>query len=133
MEHIFSLPPQIKQYFSSVLLSMPIPKLRDSCDIFERMWKEVLKLWYKLDANPQRNARCEKLKEEILELYERAKIKEKEREGQTDHKTQVFGYRVAAPKAMDRDTYERFAWGRKSAAFKHKFGRNFEIPKKRKG
>ncbi len=106
------------QYFNAKLLSLPAPKLRDSTDCIRAMLKEVEKMWYKIENNPRRLARCEDLKQEILQLYERAKIKEKEREDQTDHKTQEFGYHVAMPEKLDRDVYWRLRFGRKEGAFK---------------
>jgi hypothetical protein len=121
VESTVVLPPLIQQFFSRTLLSLPIPKCRDSCHTIERMLAEVNKMWKRLRNNPQRLTRCEKLKEEILELYERAKIKEKEREAEEDHKTQEFGYHVAYDQALDGDVLSRLMFGRKSGSFKHKF------------
>jgi hypothetical protein len=122
----------ILQQFNSDLLSLPSPKLRDWSDSFEYMWKEVLKLWKKLEENPQKKLRCELLKAEILELYERVKVKEKEREGQTDHKTQGFGYFVAIPKGLAEDVHVRLKFGRKAGSFKHEFRKNNAFSTKRK-
>jgi hypothetical protein len=129
---IKTIPPCIKKYFNPLLLQGPYPKFRDSCDSFEKMWQEVLKLWKKLENNPYRKARCKALKQEILNLYERAKIKEKERESQKNHKTQEFGYYVAVPKGMARDVYERLRFGRKSGAVRFKFRSNNAICKAKK-
>jgi len=123
------VPPLIRQFFNSILLSTPHPKLRDSSDCILEMLKTVDQLWYKLKNNPKRLARCEALKKEILHLYERAKVKEKEREGQTDHKTQEFGYHVALDSPMDRDIYWRFRFGRKSGAFRPQFRSKYAIHK----
>jgi hypothetical protein len=90
------------------------------------------KMWYKLKNNPKRLARCESLKQEILQLYERAKIKEKEHESQKDHKTQEFGYHVALDKTMDRDVYWRLRFGRKSGAHRYKFRNNNAVRKVQK-
>lgn len=132
IEQITTLPPQILQFFNAALLSTPAPKLRDSCDTFDRMWKEVLKLWKRLDGNPQRKQRCEALKQEILELYERAKAKEKEREAEKDHKTQEFGYRVAVPEGLAEDVHARLDLGRKGGSFRHKFRENNAVQKVQK-
>lgn len=129
IETVASLAPLILQHFDSKLLCGPAPKLSDSSDCIAAMLKTVEKLWYKLKNNPSRLARCEALKKEILHLYERAKIKEKEREGQKDHKTQEFGYHVATPKTMGRDVYWRLRFGRKSGAFKPKFRNNHAFHK----
>jgi hypothetical protein len=121
IDSITQIPVSIRQHFDPKLLSCPVPKLRDSCDCIQVMLNNVEKLWYKLQNNPERLVRCEALKKEIMVLYERAKIKEKERESQKDHKTQEFGYHVALPKTLDRDVYWRLRFGRKGGSFKHKF------------
>lgn len=121
------VPPIIQQYYNRMLLCTPTLKFGDACHTFEFMWKQALKLWYKLDANPKRKERCERLKQEILEIYERAKIKEKERESQKDHKTQEFGYFVALPKVLDRDVHARLRFGRKAGAFTTQFRSNYEV------
>ena len=129
IETIACVAPIIRQLFDRALLSHPAPKLRDSLLTFDRMWAQALKLWYKLDANPQRKARCDKLKEEILELYERAKIKEEECESQKGHKTQEFGYHVSVPQGLAQDVHGRLAFGRKDGSFKYVFRKNYAIPK----
>lgn len=111
---------------------MPAPKLRDWTGTFEVMWTEALKLWKRIENNPHKKARCEALKREILELYERAKIKEKERESQTDHETQEFGYHVAIPKGLAEDVFARLRFGRKSGSFRHEFRKNNALHKTRK-
>lgn len=123
------LPPLITQAFNPKLLSFSYPKLRDHLGTFDQMWKEALKLWKRLDRLPDKKVRCEKLKEEILDLYERAKIKEKEREGQTDHKTQKFGYHVAVPKGLAEDVFARLKLGRKDGSFRHASRRYSSIQK----
>jgi hypothetical protein len=83
------------------------------------MWREVLKMWKKVEKNPQKKRKCETLKSEIMELCERTKIKEKERESQTDHKTQGFGYCVALPTRLAEDVHARLRFGRKDGSFRH--------------
>lgn len=131
-ESIVVLPPQIVQLFDSKLLCRPAPKLRDWSGTFEDMWKEILKLWKRIENNPIRKARCEQLRAEILELYERVKVKEKERESQKDHKTQEFGYHVAVPKGLAEDVYARLRIGRKTGSFRHEFRDNNAIYKVKK-
>lgn len=123
------LHPLILQMFNPKLLSTPAPRLRDWSGTFEYMWKEAMTLWGKIENNPQKKARCEKLKGEILELYERAKIKEKEREGQTNHKTQRFGYHIAISQGMARDIYTRLMFRRKSGCYREKFRKNYAFHK----
>jgi hypothetical protein len=129
MKLIKIIPPIISQTFNAKLLSLPAHKLRDSTDCIAAMLKTVEKLWYKIQNNPRRLARCEALKQEILHLYERAKIKEKEREGETDHKTQGFGYHVAMDEKMGRDVYWRLRFGRKSGAHRYDFRSNDAVQK----
>lgn len=117
MKTTVSLPPVITQRFDSMLLSYPTPDLRDSCKTIGIMLKEVEKLWKRIENNPAKKLRCEKLKQEIMELYERAKVKEKERQGQKNHKTQEFGYFIGLPKENDRDVYWRLRYGRKAGRF----------------
>lgn len=123
------LPPMILQKYDAKLLSRPTPKLRDSSDCILAMLKTVDELWYKLANNPKRLERCEALKKEILYLYERAKIKEKEREEEADHKTQGFGYHVALPTPLDSDVYWRLRFGRKKGSHSHEFRSNHAIYK----
>ena len=123
------IPPIIRQYFSHRLLLTPTPKFRDCCDIFEEMLQTIDEMWYKLKNNPKRLQRCEALRKKILQLYERAKTKEKEREAEKDHKTQEFGYYVAIPTPMGRDVYQRLRFGSKSGAVRFKFRPNYAIPK----
>ncbi len=129
IDTIVDLTPLILQHFNSKLLSFPAPKLRDSTDCIRAMLKQVEKMWYKIENNPHRLARCEALKQDILQLYERAKIKEKEREAETDHKTQELGYHVACDEALDRDVYWRLRFRRKGGAFKTELRRSNAVQK----
>lgn len=111
------LSPLIQQYFDRQLLGRTSFKFRDCSDDIGKMIEEVKTLLYKLDSNPPRKQRCDKLMQEILELYERAKIKEKERESQEDHKTKEFGYSFAPLKGDGRDVYCRLKYRRKSGEY----------------
>jgi hypothetical protein len=132
IEKVQTLPPIIPQHFCAALLSSPAPNLRDWSGTFDVMWQEVLKMWKKVEKNPQKKRKCEALKSEIMELCERAKIKEKEREGQTDHKTQGFMYHVAIPSGLAEDIYTRLRFGRKGGSFRHRLGNNDPIQKIRR-
>jgi hypothetical protein len=111
------MPPDIRQKYNEALLSMPTPKLGHSLETFDYMWREIERLWHKLDSTPKRKRRCEVLKKEIFQLYERAKAKEKERQAEKDHKTQGFMYSVYGDSRMAQDVYERLRFGRKDGAF----------------
>lgn len=121
------LPPPIKQRFSSDLLSVPAHLFRDCCKTFDQMWKEAEKLWKKIIKNPEKYARCEELKAQIMELYERAKVKEKEREGQEDHQTQGFGYSVTVPSRLARDLYWRLRFRSKGGAPASMWGMHHKV------
>lgn len=114
MKTITSLTPMISQSYNALLLSFPSPKLRDSCETILKMLEEIEKMWHKLDSNPIKKERCQNLKLEIIELYERAKVKEKERETEKDHKTQGFGYFIDKPEKIDRNVYWRLRFRRKT-------------------
>lgn len=109
-ETITILPPSIKQIFSTNMLSSPYPKFGDGVHTLEKMIQECKKLFYKFRNNPRKKERCENLMQEIISLYERAKIKEEERSTEKDHKTQGFGYFVTIPEKMDREIYRRLAF-----------------------
>jgi hypothetical protein len=100
-------PPLIREYFSSELLQTPHPKLREDSETLWYVWEYIEKnLWKKLDKQPIKKARCELLKQIFMELYERAKIKEKEREKETRHPTQVPFYYIGR---IDRQGEKAFA------------------------
>ncbi len=105
------LPPSLPQKFDSLLLSNPYTKFGDNLETFDRMWIKVLRRWANLEKNPTNKKKCEQIKLEIERLYERAKIKEKEREGQASHKTQRFMYSVFLPEGMARKVCSRLVLG----------------------
>jgi len=84
----------IQQYYDAKLLSGPAPKLRDTCtDLWTvYLWIKT-QLMKKAENNPIRLKKLLELENQFLELYERAKAKEKEREEQKDHCTQGPFYR----------------------------------------
>lgn len=113
MKTVIQLPPLISQLFSRYLLSFPCPKFREGVHTLEKMINESKKIFKKVRNHPVKKERCKKIMSEIVELYERAKIKEKERESQKDHKTQGFGYSVGIYQKMDYSVYRRLVFGRK--------------------
>lgn len=132
VEHHVVAAPDIITLFDANLLSRPSPKLRDWSGTFDIMWKEALKLWKKVEAYPQKRERWEGLREEILELYEQAKTKEKERESEKDHKTQEFGYRVAFSQGLADDVFARLMFRRKDGSLRHQFRKNIAVHKNKK-
>jgi hypothetical protein len=108
MKTVKSIPPQILQYFSSTLLSSPYSKFRDWS---EDIWKVYLyvkeKLIPKCKNNPIRLKKTLELEKQFLELYERAKVKEKANEGKNQAKTEQFGYSF-----REFDRYNQRIFGR---------------------
>lgn len=74
------IPPQVVQHFSNILLSVPITKFGDDSERLKRIY---LYIKYKLSKKCKDEIRKNKFKileDQYLELYERAKAKEKELE-----------------------------------------------------
>lgn len=68
--------PRIAQYFSSALLSLPMPKFKhDEEDILNILNYLKAELWKKLEKCPGKKVKCEKLYAEIMDMYERIKKK----------------------------------------------------------
>lgn len=100
------LPPFIREYYSSKLLQTPHPKLREDSETLWYVWEYIeKKLWKKLDSLPIKKARCELLKQIFMELYERTKIKEKEREKDSRHPTQMPFYFIKRVGGQDEKAF----------------------------
>jgi hypothetical protein len=98
METGFLLPPQIIQRFSSLLLSMPVPKMRDDSETLWNMYSYIKdKLVKKTAKHPEWENKCKKLEKLFLELYERTLAKEKDLKEKKTHHTQQPFYRFRDP------------------------------------
>lgn len=72
------LPPSIKEFFNICLLTK-LGKLYDDCTDLELLYNYIKeKANKKLKNLPEKRRKFEVLEKQFLELYERAKIKEKE-------------------------------------------------------
>ncbi len=102
------MPPQIVQQFSSALLSNPM-KFNDDLDLFARIHFYINnKLMKKAKYNAIWEERCDKLEKEFLELYERAKVKEKESKKAYKNKTQEPFYRISFDNKSDENIFAGF-------------------------
>lgn len=98
-------PPVIEQKFSKDLLSTPIwgfnaEKLKKICDWLERHINDS-----NVAMCPNRVNKLTSKYKEFMDLYERAKIKERENEKEKACKTHMFGYR---PRIANRDRQHLF-------------------------
>jgi hypothetical protein len=100
------IPPPIIEYFSHALLSMPA-KL---CDDSESLWRIYtyikIKLMHKANYRPEWKAKCERLEQEFLKLYERAKTKEKNIKAETGYKTKEPFYRIDVSNRSNQNVFE---------------------------
>lgn len=104
--HVEIVPPKIIQYFNSLLLSTPA-KLRDDSQTLWMVYTYIKnKIMKKSKHDPKWVAKCQKLEQEFLELYERAKAKEKDAEGKTKNKTQEPFYRIISFDRGNRDVFK---------------------------
>ena len=72
-------PPQVKQFYDSTLLSKPTSKFYDESELLWRVYTYIkLKLSKKSKYHPNSEIKYNQLEREFLELYERAKTKEKD-------------------------------------------------------
>jgi hypothetical protein len=84
-----TIPPQIHQYFTEKMLSLPTPKMRDDSATLRRVYFWIkTKLMKKCVKYPEWKKECEQLEKQFVELYERTLAKEKELETEKGHKTQ---------------------------------------------
>lgn len=105
---ISALPPQILQYFNAALLATPAPLLRESSKSLWRVYSYILTRLRRSIAKDQK--RLEKfilLELKFLEIYGRAKAKEKELEGKTEHQTQRSFYIIRGVNPKDERIFAR--------------------------
>ncbi len=110
---ILILPPAVAQNYEAVLLCAPRPDFRDSSRTLERIKKYIIeKLLYRAGSNPIRKALCENLLKEFEELYERAKVKEKELKEKANHFTQRSFYSFKSVGRKDEEFFRRLKFRR---------------------
>lgn len=108
-----TLPPFILQKFSRSLLSIPCPKFRDHPETLICIYRYIeKKLRKKTLKNEKRNNKYIGLSIEFMELYERAKAKEKELEKETKHITQQPFYFFGGPDKRYQNIFKRLRFKR---------------------
>lgn len=104
------LPPEIRQLFDSCLLSRPAKFCEDS----ETLWLIYLyikdNLENKTKKYPDWHQKFLKLEATFLELYERIKIKEKERKEDENHFTKELFYSFRGFNYRQRNLFEGFKY-----------------------
>lgn len=103
------LPPQILSYFNNYLLSTPMAKLYDDSETLLKIYEKIIsKLSKKTVKDTVRAEKFNILKLEFMELYERAKTKEKELEEKTGiHCGQPF-YRFRETDKRNKGLFNKF-------------------------
>lgn len=105
---ITSLPPQVKQFYDSILLSKPTSKFYDDSELLWRVYTYIkLKLSKKSKYHPNSEIKYNQLEKEFLELYERAKTKEKDYERETGNQGQKFFYYIIITDRSHSKIFER--------------------------
>jgi len=100
------IPPKILEYYSHILLNNPI-KFRDDLEKIWNMYLYVKKILYKKVKN---KIKLEELDKEFLEIYERAKKKEKDINTKTENKTKMPFYFITMPNKGDQNIFDRLRY-----------------------
>lgn len=108
--NISTIPPKIRQYFDQKMLSKPMPKMLEGC---HTLWELFLyinsNLMHRSEGQVKRE-KCLALIADFLELYERAKTKEKELEKEETHHTQRPFYCIKSIGKKDERLLTRLTW-----------------------
>lgn len=124
---MFIDPPRLQQSFNRFLLTTPMPIFRETSKDLKRILTFIEhRLWKKLGSCPGKQKKCEELKSQFMELYERAKTKEKELEAKTEHHTQRPFYSIGSIGEKDEKVFRRLTYRSCSYRFS-KFRENYEI------
>ena len=118
--------PDIDSFFNRILLSTPMFQpdaeyLRQFADWLER--KINSREFRKFPGTLKRLMQQHEL---LMEMYERAKTQEKQKEGEMSFKTQKLFYRIKLPRKDDRDIFERLVRKRNTSMCCR---RNYDISK----
>jgi hypothetical protein len=107
MEQMINLPPVIEMKFAPKLLSNPIFVFDANYLLKLAEWieKKLLRPEFRKHINTKNKIYLKYL--EFMELYERAKVKERENKGKTCLKTQGLFYRPRLNKFDDQHLFER--------------------------
>ena len=111
-----NLPPEIKQIFSYHLLAEA--KIGDSLESMIESYIYILnKLNHKVNNDPKRLQKFEEAKKEFLEVYERAKTKEKNLEATATVKTKRPLYFIEGLNKRDENLFKRLRSKRRPILF----------------
>lgn len=97
MDTKYTMPPQVVQFFSKILLSQPCPKLRDNLQALWEIWLYIESKTVKNAGNLARKERLGLLKSQLMDLYVRTLAKEKNIEEKTKTKAQQPFYYITMP------------------------------------
>lgn len=112
---ITTLPPEVRQHFDALLLSTPLPEFRDNLKLIWRMYLFIKqKLMKKANYNENTKKRAERLEQEFLELYERAKTKEEKLGEKAENEAKGLFYHINLPNRG----FENIFWGLRKASYK---------------
>lgn len=97
--------PEIFHKLDNLLLSRPVPELRDSEKMLYGIYKLAQSKYHKLNTNKQ--IKFLKLQGEFLEIYGRIKAKQEEQGTKIKYRTQVPGYYIAMPRRRKQSILNR--------------------------
>ena len=121
VETVVIIPPKINQYYSHLLLDVPICNLGDDIETFWEIWRYIeIKLWKKLQNLPERREKCERLKREFLDLYVKTKTKKKAIEEETESKATEPLYWVKLPDKRSNAIFNGFRLARYKISKEHR-------------
>lgn len=105
-----ALLPLVQQSFDANLLSYPMPKMREGSHSLWDVYLYIKNELYPRAKSEIKRSKCLDLMEEFLELYERAKDKEKELEKEATHFTQRSFYFIKSIGQKDERIFTRLVY-----------------------
>jgi hypothetical protein len=100
--------------FNKDLLSMPMPKFHDDCEVLWRVYQNIKQELWRWENHPKFLEKCKKLEEGFLELYGRAKTKEEIKSKDRENKTQKPFYYVSVSDRLHNEIFRRLRYRRKT-------------------
>jgi len=98
------------KFFDKDLLKNPLKLKDDETDLW-RAWECIEKnLWKKLGYAPGKKNKCEKLKQQFLELYESIKTQKENTQTKTKNKTEMSFYHIDHPRCCDQRIFSRLKY-----------------------
>ena len=104
-----TIPPEILQYYDTLLLRRPVSYFKDGSKDLLRVYQWIVKhLKKKCMKDEFRRNKFEQLEKRFLELYEQAKIKEERNKENKEIAANQFFYRFGKPDKYGRRIFDRF-------------------------